>query len=378
MRRTDEKIRVLMVLPKLYHGGAEKLVTYMLTEGFSDDFDVSLCTLVRSCDLNSERILRQHGIKLYSIGLRRSSHVRIIFRLFRIMRELKPHVVHTHLYSLIHCFFPVVLSRIPVRVHTIHNVAWHEGSWPLRMTTRFASRHFGFVLPGISASIAETIREYHGIDSVPVINNGIPVAEKEPIDVSVEREKTGLSINDFVCINVASFYAKKNQKDLISAFADSLRVQPNMVLLLVGDGPLRVGLEKLAIDYGIMNKVRFLGLRDDVMRLLAIADLFILPSHWEGLPISILEAMYSCLPVIATDVGGNSDIVQDGRTGLLVKPGDVNGLADAIIKMASDRELSRTMGAQGEKLVLKDFSISSTIRAHECLYKKLLMSTGKC
>lgn len=376
MRLDSEKKRVLMVLPNLDRGGAEMLVTYMLTEGFSDAFHVSLCTLCPSLNYSSERKLRELGVDIYPIGLRRTNLLRIMLRFYRILRELKPHVVHTHLYPIVHCLLPIVLAGIPARVHTVHSMALHEGGLVLRMAVRIASRYFGFVLPGISPSIAETIRAYHSVTDVPIIKNGIPVDRTTESKTMYDRKDIGLTAGDFICIQVASFKHVKNHAMIIESFREALKKKSELVLLLAGEGPLRGSIERMAMEYGISERVRFLGLRDDIMGLHSISDLFLLSSHWEGLPISIMEAMSAGLPVVATDVGGVQDLVEDGRTGIVVKPQDVSAFSNAIVELAEDRDRAHGMGEEGRERIRMDFSIESTVRGHELLYLKLLGADG--
>ena len=370
-----DRIRVLMVLPMLAHGGAEFLVRNMLENGFSSDFDVSLCLLSPSQDKNSEQRIRDMGVKVHNIGLERRHHLVIILELYRIFRKIRPHVIHTHLYSLVHCLIPSVLTGIPARVHTIHSIAWHDGSFTVRMAARIASRLLGFTLPGISTSIAGTIKKYYHVANVPVINNGIPAENIREGGAKLDRGEFGFSERDYLCVHVGSFLVCKNHAMLINSFNEVLKVRPETALLLVGDGPLRAEMEGMARELGISGRVRFAGIRDDVMGLLRISDLFVLSSHFEGLPISVLEAMSSGLPVVATDVGGVRDLVLDGKTGYLVLPGDMNGFAHAILKMASSRERARELGAAGRERVRNEFSISSTVLGYERLYKQILESS---
>jgi glycosyltransferase involved in cell wall biosynthesis len=244
------------------------------------------------------------------------------------------------------------------------------------MAARVAARYFGFTVLGISDAIAQTIRQYHGLEHVPVVNNGIPMSESSDRISSDARKALGLEPDDIVCINVASFSERKNHVMLIDAFNEALAINPGLVLLLVGQGALMRKIRNMVEGYGISGRVRFLGLRDDVMVLNALADLFVLSSHCEGLPISALEAISAGLPVVATNVGGLRDIVREGINGRLIAPGDVSSFADAIVSMAANRELARAMGHAGREFIRSSFSISETVKGHERLYSSLLNASG--
>lgn len=365
------KIKVLIVMPRLAHGGAEMLVRYMFEHGLGSEFDVTLCLLGRSWDTESEAKLRELGVVMHILDIDAQGHLSTMVRLCKLVRSIAPDIVHTHLYALAHSIFATFFARTAVRVHTIHNIAWHEGSFAMRASTRIACKVFGFVLPGISDSIARTIRSYHNVKDVPVLVNGIPIDDNVPDRVSAIRGDLGLSANDFVCINVASFFARKNHAMLIDAFARAYADNPSLVLLLVGDGPLRLQIEAMVESAGISGRVKFLGLRDDVSELLHASNLFVLSSLWEGLPISVLEAMAAGLPVVATDVGGMRDIVYDKKWGMIVPSENTAEFSVAMISIASDPERAIQMGRLGQSFVRDNYSINVTVAAHEALYRDL-------
>ena len=164
-----------------------------------------------------------------------------------------------------------------------------------------------------------------------------------PAEALVARQKLGLGSTDLVVACVAEFNSNKNQAQLIGAWPRVIREVPRAQLLLVGEGPLRGALQKQVVRAGVPN-VWFFGYRDDVAAILSASDVFVLPSRREGLPRSIQEAMAAGKPVVATDVRGSRDLVEDGVTGLLVKVGDVDATAQAIARLLTDDELRRRMG----------------------------------
>ena len=146
-----------------------------------------------------------------------------------------------------------------------------------------------------------------------------------------------------------------------------------MQLAIAGDGPEREKLTLLARDLGIADEVAFLGFRDDAVRLYAAADMFVLSSITEGMSLSMLEAMAAGLPVVATDgAGGNSQVVREGETGLLVAPRDPAALAAAICRLSTDAGLRARMGAAGRARVEQHFSLRTTTRRYLAVYERLL------
>jgi len=158
----------------------------------------------------------------------------------------------------------------------------------------------------------------------------------------------------------------------VDAFSLAIEKYPSMELWLVGDGPLRVKVKKKVEAKGLKEKVRFLGLRDDIPDLLAEASILVLPSDWEGVPLTVLEAMAAGKPVVATAVGGVPELVDEGKTGFLVPPQAPDALAGAILRLARDPELRKRMGEVARKRALERFDIRQTAQAYGELYLKLL------
>jgi glycosyltransferase involved in cell wall biosynthesis len=157
---------------------------------------------------------------------------------------------------------------------------------------------------------------------------------------------------------------------LLHALAELATTVPNVVLLLAGAGPLRDDLEAEAARLGIAERVRFLGLRRDRETLYAAMDIFVLPSHWEGLSLALVEAMGSGRAVVATVVGGNPEVVADGRTGLLVPPNDHQSLADALTHLGLDQQVRGALGEAAAADARARFSIEQHVAQLAALYRR--------
>jgi glycosyltransferase involved in cell wall biosynthesis len=153
---------------------------------------------------------------------------------------------------------------------------------------------------------------------------------------------------------------------------------PPFQLLMVGDGPSANGLRRLSEELGLNEIVVFAGLRCDVEQILPLFDLFVLPSLSEGFGIALVEAMAAGCPVVATAVGGIPEVVQTGRTGVLVPAGDSNALTDALADLLKDRSKARVLGREGQRWVVTKFAVSTMVHHHESLYERLLQEAGVC
>jgi glycosyltransferase involved in cell wall biosynthesis len=229
--------------------------------------------------------------------------------------------------------------------------------------------------------VSEASRESYLAAGVPaqkltVVRNGIHIRPAQA-DRTTALARVGVTPSSQVVINVARLAPQKGHHLLIDAIPTVLAARPNARFLLVGDGPLRDELAARLRDEGLDSRVRLLGKRPDVPDLLAAADLFVLPSHFEGLPLSALEAMGASLPVVATRVSGTSEAVVDGVTGRLTAPDDAAALAAAIVSTLSDRALARRWGAAGHKRVATKFSAAGMAHGVDKIYGDLIHGAGR-
>jgi len=206
------------------------------------------------------------------------------------------------------------------------------------------------------------------------ITNFVDTDKFRPINNS-ERHmfKRTLSLDKNIVINFTGRIVKRKGLDiLINAFAKNTELTFSSRLLIVGTGPDEQRVKEMVSDFGIGDKVRFLGHSSEVTRYYQASDIFVLPSYAEGMPNSLLEAMACGLPVIASRIGGVVDVVEDGRSGILFEPGDVTGLSSAMIKLLKDVELRQRLGAEARKRIVEGFSIDKIADEYINLYGKLI------
>jgi len=359
--------RVLYLITRAEHGGAQSHVLD-LALGMREQFEIAVATgeegfLTEAC--------RERGIPVHLIaGLEREikpfEDLRGLGALMKLMRRIKPDIVHAH------TFKAGFLGRLAAKrlnvaaLYTVH--MWPFGravplSWriaaPLceRMAVRWCDRIISVSELGVRTAAEHRI--CHPSKVVSILN-GIT---DHPARARLDRDK-GLS-----CVMVARFTDFKDHALLLRAFA---RVPGDARLKLVGDGDTLPAAKKLAEELGIRERVEFKGSRGDVPEVLAQTDVFVLASKTETLPISILEAMRAGLPVIASDVGGVSEEVVDGETGLLVSSGSVEELSNALSRLLADKTLRMTMGRAGRKRFEALFVADTMIGRTRALYELVL------
>jgi glycosyltransferase involved in cell wall biosynthesis len=242
----------------------------------------------------------------------------------------------------------------------------------LRVLTRLADR---------VTAVAEPIRSFlEGTVGLPAgklitIQNGVEVNQYETA-IPQDRDKWGLKRGDLLIGCVGRLSPEKGHTVLVQALRKVISRHPHARLVLVGDGEEKQRLEHLAADLNIEPFVRFLGLRSDVPEVLAACDLFALPSIQEGFPMVILEALAAGKAVVASEVGAIPDVIRQDVTGLLVPPGDVNALADALCLLVEDEKARQRMGQSGRKLVREAYDFERTVGQYDDLYRRVLGEAG--
>jgi len=209
---------------------------------------------------------------------------------------------------------------------------------------------------------------------VGVIHNGVDVNRfsRDCGDRAVVRKEIGVAPGDLVIVQVARLDYLKDHATAIRMLEIVLQQRSNVQLILVGDGPERSGIESLVNERNLVSNVRFMGQRSDVPRLLAAADIFLLTSISEGIPLTVIEAMATKLPVVATNVGGLAELVEEGQTGLLAAQGASEELARCIIRLAESPELRRTLGEAGRQRAHLKFSETQMHNAYVDLFEEMM------
>jgi glycosyltransferase involved in cell wall biosynthesis len=259
-------------------------------------------------------------------------------------------------------------ARIPRVVVTVQLHMDVPVTRPMRLQQQLIGRAVDRILP-VSRHNALALEALLGWPRtrMEVIRNAVDApAFDRPPNPALRAQLAGDPDRPMV-LAVARLDPQKGHRHLLAAATDV----PGAMFVLAGDGPERPALEALASTLGVADRVRFLGTRDDVPELLAASDAVVLPSLYEGLPISALEAMAARRPVVATAIGGTDEAVVDGETGLLVPPADPAALAAALRRVLEDAALARRLGAAGRERVEREFSAGRMAARVEDVYELL-------
>lgn len=354
-------MKILQVIPYFCFGGAETMcenLTYALTKlGHS----VTVVSLYNEKTPISQR-MEEAGIRILYLDKKLGLDVSMVTKLAKLMRQEKPDVIHTHLDVIKYAVAAAKLNGIRRCVHTVHNVAHEEAEGRIQKIINTVYFRLGWSVPvALSPEVQRTIVSFYGMKDgkVPVIYNGVDLSRCIP--------KTGYKLSQPVqLLHIGRFNYQKNHRGLLTAFAMILREKPNCCLNLLGDGELRQEIEAYAEELGIREKVIFHGSQSDVHPYLHDADIFLLPSQFEGMPMTIIEAMGTGLPVVASAVGGVPDMLRNGESGILVSR-EPEAVADAVLQLLQQEELRKTLGEHARE-DSKQFSSESMAEAYCNIY----------
>lgn len=372
-------IRVLHVTPDLVPYGLENMIAGLVCSLDRQAFSPAVVSLYPESASGLEPELRASGIPVFHLGKKRGLDLRMYPRLMRVVREFRPHILHTHNYVLRYAWPVARITRIPAVVHTIHNVAEREVDGVGRLLQSLAFRQ-GVAAVTIGEEVSASFHRTYGFAEAALIPNGIDVDRYAAPSVTraAWRRAAGIAEDEFVYLSVARFAKQKDHETLLRAFAQGPALLAGTRLLLAGDGGLRGEIERCVEELGLGARVTFLGRRTDVPETLAGADVFVLASRWEGNPLSVMEAMAAGRPVVATTVGAIPELVRHGVDGLLSCPGDAAALSHSLRRM---REISTaalgTMGSAGATRARDRFGLPAMTRAYAELYRRVLPAAGR-
>jgi glycosyltransferase involved in cell wall biosynthesis len=360
---------VILFIPTLITGGAEKLVVDLAVNMDRSAFDVCVAAVSGIAPEGAApnefcSVIKKNHIPVYDLKGKNKFETALNIR--RLLREKRPDVVHTNLSTVLYVMFFAALYDTKVRVFTFHNVASLTASGFKKRLYEFAFKILNFTPVAICDFVKKTIAEEYRLPpaQIPCIYNGVDTKAFSPRDEARVHKPADRPV-EFVSTGI--LYHLKNHKLLIDAFAKTEMTHPAIHLTILGDGELREELERQIAAYGLADKINILGITDHVADFLNPADIYVMSSDLEGLPISVLEAMACGLPIIATAAGGVVDIVKNGENGIVTPTGDVAALSDAMIEMIENDALRKAFGETSRKRAL-EYDIRHCVEKYQKLY----------
>jgi len=364
--------RIAMVVSGLERGGLERITADLTVALRAEGYDAAVFCL-KELGFYAEA-LRQADVPVWDC---RETLVRVRgvpARLIRRLSAFRPAVIHAHSGTWLAAAVAKWFLRYPRLIFTEHGRYPPEPRWRARIERWCNGRTDRLV--AVSGPLADYVQEFIGLRRRPdVIHNGVDLNLYHPMPEArrrLLRDQWGAVDQDVVVLAVGRLEPVKNHAVLLRALADSLRAVGTLRLVILGAGSQEVDLRRLAGSLGLGTRIRFLGFRTDVADCLRAADVFVLPSATEGLPMSLLEAMAAGLPTVATRVGGIPDALGNPPAGILVAPNDVDELARALVSMARSPQLRAGLSKLAPPRAAQH-SLSACVALYAALYSDVLL-----
>jgi len=362
-------VNVMHIIEDLENGGAERVLVTLVSGLDPQRFRPVVCCLTKKGRLAKE--LEARGIPVVTMNKRPKLDLAMLFRLRQMLREQKIAIVHTHVFTAnFWGRLAAILARVPVLITHEHSTFTVDNRYRRWIESVLMRRTHKMI--AVSENLRRRlVREGRlAPDAVMTIHNGLRLHSSRLNEARREqlRQELGLQKFDHVIGTVGRFEPRKNYPLLLEAMTMVLQQHPGAALLMIGAGPEEKKLRQQARDAGMAPQVIFTGYRSDISKLLGLISTFCLSSTTEGISMAILEALLAGVPVVATQVGGNPEIIPDRGHGILVPSGDAKALAEALAETLADREAALQMAARGQARVRELFSEQHMIQRIEKLY----------
>jgi glycosyltransferase involved in cell wall biosynthesis len=363
-------IKLVLLIPTLDQSGAEKQFTLLATGLPKDEFEVHVVALTRGGPYESN--IRDAGIPLTIAGKRFKFDPFALLRLRKLLKEVQPDILHSWIFAA-NSYARLVTGKAekPTVVVSERCVDSWKSGWQLWLDRRQICRTTRLL--GNSQSVADFYRDAgFPADRISVIPNGIELPDSTNESRDDVWAEFGIPPGARVVGFVGRLALQKRVPDLIWAMHLLHQCTENVYFVVVGDGPQKQQCHDHADHYGSGHLVRFLGHRDDAARLIRHMDTFWLASEFEGMSNSIMEAMAAGIPVVASDIPPNRELVVDGQTGYLVKVGDSVAFSQRTDRILTDATLSSRLSTSARERIAEQFSVQRMIDSHVRVYREVL------
>ena len=378
---SEQKTNILYVITKLELGGAQKQLLELIRGLDKTRFNIFLFTSQEGMLLPEALSINGLQIATFNWLERNLNPMKDILSLIQIFRYIKKNridIVHTHSSK------AGIIGRIAGRLAGVKTIMHTVHGWPFHQYQPFFSRLLFIWLERIAAACSNKLIVVSQSDlnkglkyicnnqnKYVLINYGVEINLNAEQNYEAAKKELQIKDGNLIVGNISCFKPQKALLDFIKLALLIKNSYSKVKFILIGDGILRNVIEKQILRAGLRENIVLTGWRKDIPELLPDIDIFVLTSLWEGMPISVLEAMRCAKPIVATDTGGIHEIVIDGYNGFLVKPKDMRSMSQKLLLLLENRKLRETMGLLGRDNLGTRFSLKGMVQAHQDLYASL-------
>ena len=368
------KINVLHVIYSFYTGGAEEVIVNYGKSYDKEKFNIFVCVITSGDHMLDK--LRQTGVSIYILNKSKRFDLGVMRKIRGIIKGENIDILHLHNppaqnYAIIPSFF----TGVKLRVRTEHNVYYKNRVMRFYAIVNYILTLFQRKVIACSENVQlSQIRDYKlPKKKIITISNGIdPTPFEIQVSKSYLKTKYDIQARDFVILTIGNLIEQKGHRYFIQAAQHILNKFKNVTFLIVGDGRKRAELTEQISAHNLQDSIFLLGKCSDIPELLSVSDIFVLTSLWEGLPIVLLEAMAARKAIIATDVGGNSQVIIDGKSGFLIPPANSLIAAEKIEKLLMDSKLRKLLANNAYEIFIKNYTMNVMVKKTEAFYRSLL------
>ncbi|MFA3784116.1 glycosyltransferase family 4 protein [Melioribacteraceae bacterium 4301-Me] len=371
---SQSKIKILMMIDEAKIGGGQQHLLWLTQRLDKSKFDVEV-----ACEKSGYLVdeLNKIGVKVHPLKISNRPNIFSLIKTYQLIKKISPDILHTHggtagFYGRL----AAIKNFKGAVIHTYHGIHYLNFDKPLQKKIYTVIDKFLLKFTHCTICVAKNDFELgmkYGIvrkEKSAVIFNGVDIDQFTQSN-QIEKSTIKLKISNTTIIgSVGRLHPQKGYEYLIKASEDVIKNYQNVRFVIVGDGELRNDLELLAKKSKVENYFTFLGSRTDIPSLIKQFDIFVLPSLWEGLPLVLLEAMASKKPIVATNVNGITEIIENGKEGILIPPKNYQALSKAIIHLLNNKQLCEQLAEQAFKKVSREFSLNKMINETEKIYLK--------
>ncbi len=354
-------------------GGAEQVIYNLIENTNRSQYEVSVLCLEHSIGPFGRR-LQESGYDVVSFNRKPGFDISLIGQIHNYIADHNIDMLHCHQYTpYIYGLFASFFTNVHI-IFTEHGRFFPDKRSFKRILFNPVLNILTDYVTAISSATRNALIEYENFpgEKVKIVYNGIDGSlYTSPADTGL-RESLGIGQNDYVLGSVARLDPIKNHKMMIKALVRVRSVHPNIYLIIVGDGPEMESLKTFVTGLRLASNVIFTGFKDDIHNYMNIFDLFLLTSFSEGTAMTLLEAMASGIPCIATEVGGNPEIINDDETGFIVPNDDEKVLAEKILVLFGDKPLQKSMGLAGKRRFEERYTVDKMVSAYEEIYEGVI------
>lgn len=379
----DPRPLVAHVMYRFDTGGLENGIVNLINHMPAEHYRHAVIALTEVTDFRKR--IQRDDVQFISLNKAPGHGIWLFPKLYRLFRQLRPAIVHSRNLAALEVQLPAWAAGVPARIHGEHgrDVGDLDGSNVTYQRVRRFYRPFVSYYLALSRDLAQYLTGKIRVPQNKVLQvyNGVDAVRFHP--GSAEQIAAGCPFArpaHWLVGTVGRMQTVKDQPTLARAFIRALEIDPSLKerlrLVMVGGGPLRAECQKLLDDAGVAELAWLPGERGDIPDIMQGLDCFVLPSLAEGISNTILEAMACGLPVIATAVGGNADLVVAGKSGEIIPAADPEAMAKEIVRQANAPAQAKAMGQTGRQVIEQKFSMNAMVAAYQGTYDKLLRRTG--